>query len=63
MSAVVTRAFIASALCVAQTGFANTLLPAMPVTGTRFYDGSRVLVPGGRYSSGRHRKFQSQRIV
>jgi outer membrane receptor protein involved in Fe transport len=35
MSAAVTRAFIASALCVAQTGFADTLLPAVTVTGTR----------------------------
>ena len=35
MPAVVTRAFIASALCLAQTGFADTLLPAMTVTGTR----------------------------
>ena len=35
MSAVVTRALIASALCLAQTGFADTLLPAMTVTGTR----------------------------
>ena len=35
MSAAVTRAFIASALCVAQTGFADTFLPAVTVTGTR----------------------------
>lgn len=35
MSAAVTRAFIASALCVAQTGFADTLLPAVTVTATR----------------------------
>ena len=35
MSAVVIRALIASALCVAQTGFADTLLPAVTVTGTR----------------------------
>ena len=35
MSSVVSRAFIVSALCVAQTGFADTLLPAVTVTGTR----------------------------
>jgi len=35
MSAAVTRAFIASALCFAQTVFADTLLPAVTVTGTR----------------------------
>lgn len=35
MSVVVTRAFIASALCLAQTGFADTILPAVTVTGTR----------------------------
>ena len=35
MSVVVTRAFIASALCIAQTGFADTILPAVTVTGTR----------------------------
>ena len=35
MSAVIPRAFIASALCIAQTGFADTFLPAVTVTGTR----------------------------
>jgi outer membrane cobalamin receptor len=35
MPAAVTRAFIASALCVAQPGFADTLLPAVTVTATR----------------------------
>jgi pyruvate dehydrogenase E1 component alpha subunit len=33
MSAIATRALVASALCVAQTAFADTLLPAVTVTG------------------------------
>ena len=35
MSSITTRALVASALCVAQTAFADTLLPAVTVTGTR----------------------------
>lgn len=35
MSTVPIRALVASALCVAQTAFADTLLPAVTVTGTR----------------------------
>ena len=35
MSAAIARAVTASALCVAQTAFADTLLPAVTVTGTR----------------------------
>ena len=35
MSAIATRALVAGALCVSQTAFADTFLPAVTVTGTR----------------------------
>ena len=42
MPATVTRAFIASAICVAQTGFADTLLPAVTVTATQLIGSFKV---------------------